>query len=240
VSLATFDPSPFSGPELLDAFHATGSSNQHLLTLYGLAVGLRARTIVELGLGSSTRALRAAAVRSGGVLHSCDVDVARFGPLREREDAHWRLYLGSSRAFLDGLAAPIDFAFHDAAHDYFQVKEDLARLLPKMSTFGIVCVHDTQQAEFAHDMLRAIRDAVRGFSVSLVTLPVCNGLTVLRLESGPHPPVEPMGDLLPDGRFGTRPVPFPATPEGGVDLGEANTSLARWLRWRARKIVKGF
>jgi len=240
VSAPPFDPAPFSDAELMDAFHATGSSNQHLLTLYGIAVGLRARTIAELGLGSSTRALRAAVARTGGVLHSCDVDAARFGPLRDRQDAHWRLHLGSSRDFIDALPAPVDVAFHDAAHDYFQVREDLERLLPKMSTFGIVCVHDTQQVALAHDMLRAIRDAVGGHAVSFVTVPSCNGLTIVRLESGPHPPVEPMGDRLPDGRFGTRLVPFAAQPVDSVPLDEADTSVARWLRWRARRLVKGF
>jgi hypothetical protein len=234
------NPAPFRDDELLDAFHATGSINQHLLTLYGLAVGMGARMIAEIGLGNSTRALRAAAILTGGVLHSCDVDEERYGSLREAQDDHWRLFLGSSDAFLDSLAAPIDFALHDGAHDYFQVKADLERLLPKMSTFGIVCVHDTQQVDLAHEMLRAVRDATRGRPVSLTTLPLCNGLTVLRIEDGAHPPVEPRGDHLADGRFGTRLLPFPAAALDRDDLAEANTSWTRWLRWRARKLIKGF
>lgn len=234
------NPAPFRDDELFEAFHATGSINQHLLTLYGLAVGIGARTIAEIGLGNSTRALRAAAIRTGGVLHSCDVDDERYGGLREAQDEHWRLFLGSSDAFLDVLPAPVDFALHDGAHDYFQVKSDLERLLPRMSTFGIVCVHDTQQVDLAHEMLRAVRDAVRDRPVSMTTLPLCNGLTVLRVEAGDHPPVEPRGDSLEDGRFGTRLLPFPTVAAGSGDLGEADTSVLRWLRWRVRKLVKGF
>ena len=45
-----------------------GGTNKHLLTLLSLAVGVYAQRAIELGVGPSTRALRAAMQITGGRL----------------------------------------------------------------------------------------------------------------------------------------------------------------------------
>ena len=235
-----YDPAPFTRSELLEAFEAEGSLNKHLLTLYSLAVGVKAQVIAEIGIGRSTKALRLAASNTGGKLLSCDADEERFSYLLEKQTPNWSLFLGPSEAFLRTIHEPIDFALHDGAHDYYQVKLDLELLLTKMRTFGLICVHDTQQTELAGDMLAAITDATRGWSISVTNLPFGCGLAIIRVEKGNHEAVAPEGKNLPNGTFDTRPVPFPASPGRYSAQDQADTSARRWLRWRLRKIVKGY
>ena len=230
---------PFSQEELWTAFHGNGSISKHLLTLYSMVHGLRARQVGEIGLGTTTRALRLAVRETGGVLHTCDCDAQRYSHLLEQQDEHWKLSLCASESFLDGLEAPLDLFVHDGAHDYFQVTQDLKRILPLMRTFGLVCVHDTQQIELADDMLAALRDGCDGWDISLTLLPYFNGLAIIRVEQGAQPPVTPAGDDLPDGRFATRLVSVPLTFSGPSTAGE-DRSFKRWLRWRLLKLVKGW
>ena len=237
-----FNVSPFSDLELLDAFHQkSGSTGNHLLILYSLVIGLNAKSIVDLGLGWTTRALRAAAVRTGGIVRSCDCDEKRFSGLLEQQDSSWKLYLGASEKFLQSIEYPFDFVMHDGAHDYFQVKKDLSLILPRMRTFGVICIHDTQQPDLLHDMLSAIRDSSQGYKVSLTNMPFHAGLCIIRVEEGDHAAIVPSSTILPDGRNDTQLVSFPV--EFGKKAGAIrpkNSGLSRWLRWRCRKIVRGW
>jgi hypothetical protein len=155
----TFSPEPYTESQLFEQFRQLDGVRPHLMTLYSFAVALNAQTIVDLGIGLTTKALRAAALLTGGTVFSCDADQKRYSYLSTHEDEHWRLFLGASERFIRSIQAPIDFAVHDAAHDYFQVKLDLQLLLPKMRTFGLICFHDTQQTDLADEMLAAIKDA---------------------------------------------------------------------------------
>jgi hypothetical protein len=204
---------PFeSEDDLMTWFHIPGSSYRHLPIVYCLAVGLKAKRIVDLGIGSTTRALRLAAAQTGGTVSSCDFAKARFAHLATKQDATWSLYLGPSGEFLRQIEGPIDFVMHDAAHDYNQVRQDLELLLPKMRRFGIICIHDTQLAELGNGMLAALTDATRNFETSFTTLPFGCGLTILRMESGAFPNL-PVGDYLPDGKtLLTQPIPHPMSP----------------------------
>lgn len=231
---------PFSESQLFAAFEdASVSTSKHLLILYSLAVGLNARLIVDLGIGSTTRALRAAARRTHGVVMSCDCNIDGFSNLLPQQDEHWRIYLGASEVFLQSLREPIDLVVHDAAHDYFQVKLDLTLILPKMKRFGLICIHDTQQTDLHSDMLTAIRDATKKFEVSITNLPFNCGLAVIRVEETRHGAITPTGGSLPDGRFDTKPTAF-YCPDGTSDLQARDSSWKRWIRWRLRKAVKGY
>jgi hypothetical protein len=181
---------PFTQRELFDAFAAEhGSISKHLLTLYSLAVGVNAQRAIELGVGNSTRALRAAMLATGGKLLSNDIDELRFADAARSPDAHWELALCPSTEFLSSLSPPFDFCLHDAAHDYWQVVSDLRALLPLMRQYALVCVHDTQHSSIGEQMVHAIEDAVAGHGVSYVHLPFCFGLTIIRLEASPHPAI---------------------------------------------------
>lgn len=233
------DLSPFTDMELLDAFHGGGSFSKHLLTVYSMAIATNAQTILDLGIGLSTKALRLAASKTGGRVYSCDMDAERYGYLLGNQDEHWKLALTPSEKLLREVAAPFDFVLHDCAHDYFQVKMDLELILPKMRTFGLICIHDTQQFALNHDMLLAVREAAQGWKISLVTLPYACGLTILRVEEGLFPAAEIDHERLPNGSPDTKAVPFPMS-FGEAELPSADSSLTRWARWRLRKVVKGY
>lgn len=156
---------------MMHRFHLPGSFNRHVPLVYTIAVGLKAQRVLDLGLGFSTRALRTAMERTGGVCYSCDSARERFKHLYAYEDQHWKLSLNPSEVFLNRIEGPLDFVVHDAAHDYKQVRRDLELLLPKMRRFGIIAVHDTQYPGLQQDMLAAIHDASAAAKVSLTTLP---------------------------------------------------------------------
>lgn len=219
---------PVDDARLLALSRESEGTSKHLLILYALAIGLNARTIVELGLGRSTGVLRAAAIRTGGVLHSCDWDQTRFAHLLSEQDEHWTLALEPSAAFLPKLSPPFDLVLHDGAHDYSRVRRDLEMILPMMRTFGLVCVHDTQQPDLYADMLGAIRDATRATSVSVTNLPFGAGLGIIRVEKSRFPAVIPASGVLPDGRAETVPYPYPTSFAGSWRKG--GTIPAIWRR----------
>ena len=233
------DVTPYGEKEIFSAFHESKSFSKHLLTIYSLAVGVNAKKIVDVGIGSTTRSMRFAAQTTGGVCYSCDVDAVRFSGLLDQQDEHWKLFLGASEKFFAQLEGPLDFVMHDAAHDYYQVKMDLEAIIPKMKRFGLICLHDTQQTELSHDMLAAIKDVLRGKAVSMVNLPFSSGLAIIRIEESSLPEIVPSSGLLPDGKIETTPVACAMQVVEGADYGKADTSLGRWLRWRARKVIKG-
>ena len=136
---------------------------------------------------------------TGGHLTSIDADVARFAQVAASHgDASWSLRIGACSAVVQTLAGPFDLVLHDGAHDRATVEADLAAILPRVRTFGLILVHDTQQPEFHDDMLPAVRAATRGWPVSLTTLPWACGLTIIRVERSVHP-ARVVGGVLRDG-----------------------------------------
>jgi hypothetical protein len=238
----SYEVAPYSREELWEAFSGDHSPGRHLLTVYSAVVGLQAQRAGEIGIGATTRALRAALRTTGGHLWSCDGDIKRFSDLLAQQDDGWTLTLSRSEDFLQAVDGPLDLFMHDGAHDYHQVKLDLDLILPKMRTFGLVLIHDTQQTDLARDLLAAVRDATKGWLVSWTTLPYNAGLGILRVEAGRHPPVSPTGGLLHDGRFDTTPVAFPVTLQA-PDLGDVDSlagRVRRQARRRLRRAIKGY
>jgi hypothetical protein len=181
---------PYCRDELWAEFHRpSGSIAKHLLVLYSLAVGLNAQRIVEIGVGSTTRTLRAATRVTGGVLFSCDHD-SRFEALCEESDAGFKFHMMDSLSFLSKLEGPVDLALHDGAHDYWGTRKDLEALLPKMRLFSLVCIHDTQHSEYKEEMTRAIADALRSHDASYLHLPYAYGMTLIRIERSDWPASE--------------------------------------------------
>ena len=107
-----------------------------------------------------------------------------------------------------------------------------------MKNFGMICIHDTQQTDLRFDMLAAIRDATKGYRVSITNLPFNAGLALIRLEEATHAAITPSGGRLPDGRFDTTPTSF--CLGNNVSLQASDASWKRWIRWRLRKVVKGY
>jgi hypothetical protein len=238
----SFDVSPYTRDQLWEAFDSDHSPGKHLLTIYSAAIGLRAQRVGEVGIGSTTRTLRAAMQETGGRLFSCDGDAKRFSDLPAQQDEHWSLELCRSEEYLRRLDPPLDLFMHDGAHDYHQVRLDLELILPKMRTFGLVLMHDTQQSELGPDLLAAVRDGTKRHLVSWTTLPFNAGLGILRIEGGGQPAVTPSGGVLPNGKFDTARSPFPVTLQP-PDLGAVDSfqgRLRRGTRRRLRRVVKGY
>ncbi len=227
---------PYTPEELLNEFNrAQGTINKHLLFIYSLVIGLNAQRVAELGIGTTTRTLRAALQQTGGELFSCDIDETRFMYLLQQTDEHWHLTLSPSDAFLRTLTPGFDLFIHDGAHDYWQVSKDLQLIVPMMKQFGIICVHDTQLSIHKDEMLPALRDGLAGQSVSMVHLPHTCGLTVIRVESDQgHGVISPNGV---DYQFPTIPTSF-----GTVAFDATATvkfswvdKMLHWMRWKSRK-----
>jgi len=214
-----------SRDELFEWVHRNEGSSKHLLIIYSLVLGLQAKVIIDIGLGLTTRVLRTAAKETGGVVYSFDFDRRRFGHLLAQQDAQWHLTLAPTSSSLPTAPTFIDFAVHDGAHDYGNVKRDLEILLPRMRQFGIICVHDTQQPDLHGDMLAAIADATRNFKVSITNLPFGCGLAIIRIEEGLSPPITPAAGTLADGRRDTLPVVFETGPQKIIHV----PLYRRWL-----------
>ena len=60
--------------------HGPEDSDQHLLTVFALAVSIRARRILELGVrtGNTTLPFLLAAKETGGMVHSVDLEPTVF------------------------------------------------------------------------------------------------------------------------------------------------------------------
>jgi hypothetical protein len=216
---------PYSRDELWAEFHRpSGSIAKHLLVLYSLAVGLNAQRIVEIGVGSTTRTLRAATRVTGGVLLSCDND-SRFEALCREADPGFQFHLADSLSFLSKLDGPVDLAVHDGAHDYWGTRRDLEALLPKMRLFSMLCTHDTQHSGYKEEMTRAIADAVKQHDASYIHLPYAYGMTLIRIEGSEWPASEVAweGDL----RNKTLRIPSPMIPDERASDGRKHYWLNR-------------
>lgn len=181
---------PYSREGIFEALHRPTSFSKHLLTIYSMAVGLGAKRMIDIGIGTTTKALRMAAIETGGVLYGCDnnPNYARF--LKE-QDEHWEFHLCTSDEFLRQLEGPIGFAVHDGSHAYRVVKNDLELLLPMMRTFGIIAVHDVHWSQNQGAIMTAIKEATEGWPTSMTILTYCAGLAIIRIEEGNFP----MGDI---------------------------------------------
>jgi hypothetical protein len=234
--LSTFDP--YTTQDLFDVFSAAkGSINKHLLIIYSLAIGVNAQRIIELGIGSTTRTLRAAALQTGGKVFSCDLDRQRFSRLLTNVTPEWSLQLSSSTEFLKNIVAPLDFVVHDAAHDYGQVKMDLELIFPMMRQFGLVCIHDTQHNILGKEMILAIKDASKNAQISFVSLPFQYGLTILRIEQSQYKTIPPAWTDQEGCITECISTPLSFNSDFGVS---AMAKAKIWLKWKLRPMRNKF
>lgn len=225
---------PYTPEEMFTAFSKKDSSiGKHLLIIYSLAVGVNAQRALDLGIGDTTQALRAAMQVTGGKLFSCDMDHQRFSTLLNQIDSQWELYLEPSDSFMKKMSPPFDFILHDAAHDYWQLRQDLKLMIPMMRQFGLVCIHDTQHSDIGGQMTQAIREECKDRQVSWVHLPFSYGMTILRVEESKYPAlISPWGNS----RGGeTCCWPESMTPKIENSDEHKQNGLS-WVIWKMRRI----
>ena len=169
---------PMDRAYVVEAAKITSNIQDHLLTLYDLAVEVNAQVAVELGAGWSTYAITAAVNATEGQLYS--IDIAGGG--QPKGPRHHPIR-GDDLEVVKTWEQPIDFLFIDTLHTYPQTKAELETWLPFVRKGGIIAMHDTDGPLGAFPGCRIALDeflAKHRGEYSAVHYPHCNGLSVLR------------------------------------------------------------
>lgn len=174
-----------------------GDSDAHLMTLFSIAISMKAKRILELGVrnGDSTLPFILAASCTRGTVQSVDINDTKFICPDNLRD-YWRFYKQDSLEFLKKLdrSTPYDIIYIDDWHAYEHVKEELQIIDGLVSMKSIIILHDLMYhtAPYYHCDLavktgqwanggpyRAVAELDQNFW-EFATIPVCNGLTILR------------------------------------------------------------
>lgn len=180
------------------SFDGKGDSDQHVLTLYSIALGSKAKKILELGVrnGDSTRPLLAATIKNGGHLTSVDINETKFNP-GYSFDRYWTFVKQDALEFLKSQnpSEPYDLIFLDDWHSYDHVKKELDEIDRLVSPKTVILIHDLMYGNtcphYHSDLTQKDGQWANGGPYRAVaelssqfwefsTLPYNNGLTLLR------------------------------------------------------------
>jgi len=172
-------------PELGQAKIIESSEPEVARTLYGLALLLGSRQIVEVGVfrGFTSEFLAAALDRREGHLHLVDLNWKALdeASLRSSRYVNCRIekHLGRSTdpSVVNAVPDNCDLIFLDADHSEEGVAEELAAWLPKLRNDGIIAIHDTIAFQ---GVCRAVTPFAGKFPT--LTMATCrgSGLTMIR------------------------------------------------------------
>lgn len=182
--------------------NGSGDSDRHLMTLFSVCLSLKPKNILEIGVrnGDTTESLLEAARMTNSMLYSVDIKETRYSAPEYLRDS-WVFNKSCSLEFLDnwyktyGSNKKFDLVYLDGWHSYDHVKREMEYLDKLVSPKSIILVHDLMYGNtepFYHTDLtldsgqwanggpyRAIAELNSQFW-EFSTIPVCNGLTVLR------------------------------------------------------------
>jgi predicted O-methyltransferase YrrM len=178
-------------------FNGKGDSDQHLLTLFSIALSSCGKTFIELGVreGKTTLPLLLAAYLNGGKLISVDKESSSFQCPDELR-SHWEFIQNDALEFLKGWnKTKMDFVYIDDWHAYSHVKRELELIDPHVGPSSVILIHDLMYgntAPFYHSDMplkdgqwseggpyRAVAELDMNFW-EWATLPWNNGLTLVR------------------------------------------------------------
>jgi len=98
--------------------------------------------VVEIGLGTSTVILNKYAVQNNKKHYCCDISMTKCKFARKLLNTI--VFEMSSEEFLTKFDdSPIAIAFLDGSHKFDIVKKEADFLLPRMSKYGVLFLHDT-------------------------------------------------------------------------------------------------
>ena len=170
-------------------FNDRYSTSKHLLTLYSIARGMNAKTIVEVGFGRSSFVLAKAAKENGGTFYSCDSRDFSYLLTDEEKSVTTSVNGYSSELWPKLSKTGIDFAFLD----YFSSEEtskafvfnEFYRCFDLLKENGIVCLHDTivnkyRLSEFVEELKTRRFGIVHNKELEIVNLPFSYGLGIVR------------------------------------------------------------
>jgi predicted O-methyltransferase YrrM len=182
--------------------NGSGDSDRHLMTLFSVCLSLKPKSILEIGVrnGDTTASLLEAARMTNSTLYSVDIQETSYSPPEYLKD-NWIFNKSCSLEFLDnwykayGSSNKFDLVYLDGWHSYDHVKKEMEYLDKLVSPGSVILVHDLMYGNtepFYHADLtldsgqwanggpyRAIAELNSQFW-EFSTIPVCNGLTVLR------------------------------------------------------------
>lgn len=179
--------------------NGSGDSDKHLMTLYSIAIGMKAKRILELGVrgGSTTLPLLMAADKNDGVLTSVDIEDTLFKPPSNLNSKLWKFVKSDALSFLklQTPSEPYDLIYVDDWHAYDHVKAELNEIDRLVSPKTVILVHDLMYGNtcphYHSDLTlkdgqwagggpyRAVAELSSQFW-EFSTLPYNNGLTILR------------------------------------------------------------
>jgi predicted O-methyltransferase YrrM len=188
-------------------FNDSYSSSKHLLTLFSLAIGTNAKTLVEIGFGRSTFVLAKAAHINQARFITCDIrDFSYLLNKKEKEITEF-VHGKSDKVWPLVEKEGIDFAFLD----YFSseswnsdfVKREIKKCFSLLKENGIICIHDTLVDKYAlkdvFNSLKTKRFGMVNKDLEVLSLPYNYGLGIIRrLKPSPYGKIEDTFKKKPD------------------------------------------
>lgn len=184
--------------------HGQHDSDQHTITLFAIALQIKAKQILELGVrdGDTTEPLLLAAFMNGGKLNSVDIEPTRWAAPPELAPT-WNFVQQDALTFLSncvGGHVKFDLIFVDDLHKYEHVKKELELIDKIADEKTVILLHDLMgEGNFPNYFLptsphyngqvwegggpfRAVNELDKGVW-EWSTIPVNHGLTILRKRS---------------------------------------------------------
>ena len=174
---------------MLKWFRDSYSSSKHLLTLYSVAIGLKAKSILEIGFGRSSFVLIKAAADNGGILTTCDTQDFSY-LLNAREKSFTTFVHGTSdNAWSAVEQQGVDFAFLDyfSSENITQtfIEKEIRKCISLMKTNGVIAIHDAIVEKYRlKKVLEDVKVTLGLFhnsDVEVVSIPYNYGLGLIRL-----------------------------------------------------------
>ena len=177
-------------------------SDWHLMTILSIGIQLKAKRILELGVrgGRTTLPLLLSASMTGGKLTSVDIAPAGWSCPVELQP-NWEFIQSEAIQFLSSQTEPYDLVFVDDWHTYPHVKKELELLDKLVTPKSIILIHDLMgnwrhpdyfqpdspnwnggewEGGGPYKAVKELNPEVWEWS----TIPVNNGLTILRKNTG--------------------------------------------------------
>lgn len=160
------------------------STSRHLLTIYAIATGLKAQTIVEVGFGRTSFVLARVAAEFQGQFYTCDM--RDFSYLLSTSEKKITCFLHGQSDIVWShemiRKAGIDFAFLD----YFSgthigsdfIASEILNCLDLMKGNGIIAIHDAGDERFA--VKEALTKIYSDHRIESLLLPYNYGLALIR------------------------------------------------------------